>query len=195
PPYKRVAGVTVTREPLPRTTTRKLKRAPLRAWVQASRAADRVALQPRWSPADRAWADEPAHARALDLIAARVHRPRADIHPDLLLDIDLGLDSLARLSLLSDLHAPAVSEVLATLQSVRYLVEAATAAPSAGDGGDAVAMAGAGPPPRRSLALTALAFVLLRGVRLLARGLLRLRVEGAEHLRPPAAALVCSNHQ
>src|SRR5262249_60472422 len=78
---------------------------------------------------------------------------------------------------------------------VRDLVEAATAAPSAGDGGDAVAMAGAGPPPRRSLALTALAFVLLRGVRLLARGLLRLRVEGAEHLRPPAAALVCSNHQ
>jgi long-chain acyl-CoA synthetase len=190
PSYKRVAGITITREPLPRTTTRKLKRAALQAWVKASHAAERVALQPVWHAAARAWVDNPAHAPALEMIATRVSRPRAEIHPDLHLELDLGLDSLARLALLSDLEVPAAGEVLASVHSVRELVEAVAAQRAAGD-----ATAAPYRPPSRSLALTALTFSLLRGVRVLARVLLRLRVDGAEHLRPSGAALICPNHQ
>jgi len=194
PSYKQVAGVTITREPLPRTTTRKLKRKPLQAWVNASHAAGRVALQPAWREPDRAWVGEPANARVLDLLSARVSRPRAEIHPDLHLDLDLGLDSMARLSLLSDLAVRDPGDVLASVHTVRELAGAVAARPAAGDASAAVA-----PAPRRraprSMALTAVAFALFRFVRFLEQGLLRLRVTGAEHLNPPGAALICPNHQ
>ncbi|ATB42430.1 long-chain-fatty-acid--CoA ligase [Cystobacter fuscus] len=189
PSYKRVVGVTITREPLPRTTTRKLKRAALQEWVKASQAAEHVGSKPVWRDADRAWAEVPAHARALELIAARASLPREELHPDLHLDLDLGLDSLARLSLLSDLDVNAVGEVLATVQSVRELVEATA------HGTPAPAAPATSPPPPRSLALTLLAFVLLRGLRGLEWLLLGVRVKGAEHLRPSGAALICANHQ
>ncbi|OJH34959.1 hypothetical protein BON30_40980 [Cystobacter ferrugineus] len=189
PSYKRVAGVTITREPLPRTTTRKLKRAALQEWVKASQAAERVGLKPVWRDADRAWAEVPAHARALELIAARVGRPRAELHPDLHLDIDLGLDSLARLSLLSELNVNAAGEVLATVQSVRELVEATAS------GAPAPAAPASSRPPPRSQVLTLLTFALLRGVRGMAWLFLGMRVKGADHLRPPGAALICPNHQ
>jgi long-chain acyl-CoA synthetase len=192
-PYKRITGVTITRKPLPRTTTRKLKRAPLKAWVTASHAAERIALRPVWHAADLAWLEEPAHARALGRIAARVGRPRGEIHPDLHLDVDLGLDSLARLSLLADLDVPATGEVLATLHSVRELVEAANARPAVD--GSAGAPVEEARRLSRSLVLTGIAFGLSRFIRAAAHLLLRLRVDGDEHLRPPGAALICPNHQ
>ncbi|WP_257455379.1 AMP-binding protein [Archangium lipolyticum] len=189
PSYKRVAGVTITREPLPRTTTRKLKRAALQQWVKATQGAERVGLKPVWRDADRAWAEDPAHARALELIAARVSRPREELHPNLHLDLDLGLDSLARLSLLSDLQVNAAGEVLATVHSVRELVEATA------HGAPAPATPAATRPPPRSLPLTLLVFGLLRCIRGIEWLLLGMHVKGAEHLRPPGAALICPNHQ
>lgn len=189
PSYKRPAGMTITRESLPRTTTRKLKRAALRNWVAAAHGAERVGLRPVWRDEDRAWAKAPANVRVVDLVAKRVGRAGEEIHPDLHLSLDLGLDSLVRLSLLSELDPNATGEVLSTVQTVRDLAGAtAEAMPRAASAAD-------GRMVRRSFALTVLAYAGLRVFRGLEWLLLRMRVEGAENLRPAGASMICPNHQ
>ena len=98
PEYQRVHDFVLRVEPLPRTTTRKVRRFEVRDQLQTqgdvgqlSRESKEVVL----SEADRALMDSPA-GRAL-AVAIKQNTPEAKvIHPQMNLEIDLGLDSLAR---------------------------------------------------------------------------------------------------
>ncbi len=123
PPHQRVLGYDISFEPLPRTTTQEIKRHEVE-----KRARARAAQQPDAPlPAeDQAWLDEPHAAAVAPLIRARAKGAR--VRPDANLEIDLGLDSLERVELLTELEArfgirlsPATAVEIFT---VRQLVEA-----------------------------------------------------------------------
>jgi long-chain acyl-CoA synthetase len=212
PPHKRILSYDVWLEPLPRTTTGKIKRPEVERRVLAQAAAAETQATTPLSDDDRAWTARPEYAALMAIIAARAER--TDVRPDANLELDLGLDSLERVELLTTLeraHGSRVpADVRATIFSVRQLVEAVVAAPRSGT---AAAPSEAGeeswdallrePPDADVVALldrprgasAAVAVALLAVVSLAARVLLRLRVDGREHLPQTGPFLVCPNHQ
>ena len=98
PEYQRVRDYIVRAEPLPRTATRKIKRFELKEQIEASGV---VAKQTRdaeqfvLTDEDRALLDSPA-GKAVIAALKQNSRDADVIHPQMNLELDLGLDSLAR---------------------------------------------------------------------------------------------------
>jgi long-chain acyl-CoA synthetase len=86
PPYRRLAGFTVVPDELPRTRLGKLKRHLLPDLVRESFARKTVVPEP----------DGEVYRLLRDFLARETGQP---VHPDSRLDLDLGLDSLGRISL------------------------------------------------------------------------------------------------
>ena len=126
PEYQRVHDFIFRAEPLPRTATRKVRRFELRDQIQT---AGGLALHAReskeadFTAADRELMDSPAGG-AIDA-AIKQHLPDVRvIHPRMNLEIDLGLDSLAR------------TECMASLEQalgIKFEPEEATAALTVGE--------------------------------------------------------------
>lgn len=127
PPHKRVLGYDVWFDPLPRTTTGKIRRHEVAARLEEARRRRSAPEGAVLAPADRAWMDDPHVARALALIRARA-RGAARVHPDANLELDLGLDSMERVELLTELEQRCAvrvpQETAHRLFTVRQLVEA-----------------------------------------------------------------------
>ena len=125
PPHKRVLGYEIWFEALPRTTTGKLKRHEIERRIKSARPqpASRDAAT---AVADH-WVDDPHVAEALKIVAARTPH-QSVITPDASLELDLGLDSMERVELVTNLEqhfgvqlaADRAHEIL----SVRQLVDA-----------------------------------------------------------------------
>ncbi len=98
PEAQRVRDYIMRAEPLPRTSIRKIKRFALKQEIEAAGTAARQTRAPEswtFTEADHALMQTSA-AQALAQ-AVRLHAPDAEvIHPTMNLEIDLGLDSLAR---------------------------------------------------------------------------------------------------
>ncbi|MBV9215725.1 MAG: AMP-binding protein [Acidobacteria bacterium] len=97
PEYQRVRDYIVRAEPLPRTATRKIKRFQLKQELESGAIAVEGREQKTWelSPADETALQTPV--AEIVISAIRQNARDADvIHPDMNLEIDLGLDSLAR---------------------------------------------------------------------------------------------------
>jgi long-chain acyl-CoA synthetase len=81
------------------------------------------------SPEDTAWLQTPVHAESVRTIAARIEKP---VRPSANLDLDLALDSMERvelLTLIEQQHGRRVTpETRATIFTVRQLVDAVLAA-------------------------------------------------------------------
>jgi long-chain acyl-CoA synthetase len=127
PSHKRVLSYDVWFDPLPRTTTGKVKRHEAERLVrerQRSSAQDANAPLPG---EDQAWLQDPHAAAAAVVMRARL-RAGARVRPDANLELDLGLDSMERVELLTELEQrfqvqvpkAAASEIF----TVRQLVEA-----------------------------------------------------------------------
>jgi long-chain acyl-CoA synthetase len=211
PAHKRILSYDVWLEPLPRTSTNKLKRHEIERRVReraAHRAADDESPLPALSDDERAWLADAGNAAALKAVADRLHLPR--LRPGANLELDLGLDSMERVEMLTALeqqHATRVSpEARATIFTVRHLVDRVRAGEAAGEGG-----AQSTPwetildqPPDRALIdqlqkpKTAIAIVfrvVLSLAALLARGVFRFRVSGREHLPSRGPFIISPNHQ
>jgi len=216
PAHKRILSYDVSIEALPRTTTGKMKRSEIerRATERASRVS-REDQRPLTDP-DRAWLTHPGRGSALDAIAARLSRKT--VRPDANLELDLGLDSMERVELLTILEQRAgtrvAAHVRATIFTVRQLVEAVESGErESGRVADATAEGGLSDdawdallkiPPDPALAANlarpktvraAAIFVGLRLLRVAARVLVRFRVTGLEHLPDRGPYLLCPNHQ
>lgn len=223
PSHKRVLSYEIWTEELPRTTTRKLKRFEIarrraeRERSAAAGAAETIAAAAEPSgrapllEAARAWAAQPDVARALAVIQAAAKQKDA-IHPDANIELELGLDSLERVELLTQLEqefgCSVPEDVRQKIYTVRELVEAVRApegaAAAEGKAGDAWASLFARIPeddeqfsaliqPRP--VTTAFIFLLLKITRLLAHSFLGLRVRGTERMPTAGPFLVCPNHQ
>ena len=100
PSYKRVLGYEVSFEPLPRTTTGKLKRHEIHRRLES---AARVSGVPAAAAGDADWAEDPHVATALAVVRRRA-TDGARCSPGSNLEMDLGLDSMERVELLTDLE-------------------------------------------------------------------------------------------
>jgi len=212
PPHKRVLGYDVWFEPLPRTTTQKIKRHEVerRVGERQAAAADEQSAPP--SDHHQAWLEDAHVGVAATVIQARLRR-EVRLRPDANLELDLALDSMERVELLTELERrfnvkvpPAATHEIFT---VAQLVEAvrpgvandphgAVASPQ--DESWSVLLRDLPPVTdpvlgglleRRPL-LTPLMFGLSR---IVCRVFGRVQVSGRDHLPPGGAFLICPNHQ
>jgi long-chain acyl-CoA synthetase len=131
PAHKRILGYDVTLDPLPRTTTRKLKRHDvMRLLTDAQRQQRHREVEPA-----SAWPEDPATMRILDVVREQVGKD-AELVPDAHLELDLGLDSMERVELLvhltGALQVQIPEEESQELHTVGALVEACRARLPAG---------------------------------------------------------------
>jgi long-chain acyl-CoA synthetase len=208
PAHKRVLGYEVWFEPLPRTTTGKLRRFAIQKRVAEQSAAKAADAAAPVTAADQEWLDEAHVGQALALVTGRAKAGSA-IRPDANLELDLGLDSMERVELLTELEQrfgvkvpEAVSHEIFT---VRQLVDAVR--PSGGAQGAAQVdeawttllgelPADSDPVLGRLLAPRPLMAPLLwMGARAVTRLIARVQVTGLEHLPAKGPYLICPNHQ
>lgn len=215
PEYQRVRDYIVRSEPLPRTATNKIKRFELRKEVaEGSAGAGGPADSRDWtlSEEDRLVMDVPAARTVLDTIT-RQNPSITDVHPEMNLEIDLRLDSLARAEIFAALEQAAGREFegdeVATALKVRDVV--ALVRTASGDSAtemsadlnwksivqdDQGEIAEARPILRKRILFPIVAFSVMKVFYLTCRILLRLKVEGADKLRSlDKPYLICPNHQ
>ncbi|MEO6391985.1 MAG: AMP-binding protein [Pyrinomonadaceae bacterium] len=219
PEYQRVHDFILRAEPLPRTATRKVRRFELREQIMkiGTRGTDPSKTPAAdFTPADRAATDSPA-GRALAK-AIRLQAPETEvIHPVMNLEIDLGLDSLARAECLASIEQALgvefkPAEITSALTVGEWIALAQTAQPStvkSADGKPALdfdwhdVLNGdiSGIPEVQGISkpkpfTTLAAFLILKLFNFCSRFLFRLEVENIEvldKLEPPY--LICPNHQ
>ena len=130
PPHKRILTYDIWMEPLPRTTTGKIKRHQIEKRLRSEAATTETEEAGSLTPEETAWLQIPAHAEAMAIVTARVDKP--SVRPDANLDLDLSLDSMERvelLTLIEQQHGRRVTpEGRATIFTVRQLVDAVLAA-------------------------------------------------------------------
>jgi long-chain acyl-CoA synthetase len=130
---KRVASYEIWQEDLPRTTTRKIKRFEVEKRVRANEAkkvaddADLPAEKPL-TDEETAWLNQTDVQRALKIIRDASRSAPETIRPSLNLELDLGLDSMQRVELLSQLEEELGGDVqesqLVEIYTVRDLIDA-----------------------------------------------------------------------
>ena len=132
PATKRILSYDIWQDDLPRTTTRKLRRNEIEKKLlalYASGTAEEITPKQRtFSDEDRIWLASPDVQSAMAVIAEAAGKDhRKDIHPDDNLELDLGLDSMERVELLTDmahrLGAEVEDSAASEVYTVRELVE------------------------------------------------------------------------
>jgi long-chain acyl-CoA synthetase len=132
PSTKRIGSYEIWQEPLPRTTTRKLKRFELEKRVRANQkkgqSDSEVSSTPALSAEDSQWLDQPEVQQALKVIRESSKTTPEVIRPNDNLELDLGLDSMQRIELLvaveKELGGDVEESALAEIYTVRQLVDA-----------------------------------------------------------------------
>jgi len=213
---KRIGSYEIWQEDLPRTTTRKIKRFEVEKRVKANLAkkvADDSEL-PAEKPltADElAWLDRPEVQRGLAIVRAAAHAAPSNLRPTHNLELDLGLDSMQRVELLSQLEEELGGSVeesqLAEIYTVRDLFDAVFASAASGAPTRAAfagwkAILAEEPTDPEVLALKdpqpgfeTLWYPLSRVIQMTARDLFHLRVSGLERLPEHGPFILSSNHQ
>lgn len=225
PEYQRVREYLVRTEPLPRTPTRKIRRFELQRQIEAEGAvagAVRDLTQFVMSEEERGQMDSVVGGAVRAILATHV-QPGIGIHPAMNLELDLGLDSLARAECVVALeHRLGIAynpEETGGVLLVRDLIEltertlaagrqaATTQGGTAGDESGALdwqailGEAAADSPDlqpilTRSPLMRRISFVIQRPIYWLAKIFLRLEVSGREELlKLRAPFLICPNHQ
>jgi long-chain acyl-CoA synthetase len=215
PEYQRVHDFVLRAEPLPRTTTRKLRRFELRSQLDELRALEERKAGPvLLSEAERKELDSPAGRAVVAAIKHHVSDIES-ISPQMNLEIDLHLDSLARaecvVSVEQSLGIELKPEEISTVQRVGELIQLANAMSSAatrlGPAGQKFhwrqVLAGTSEElpelaqllrPKSGVVL--IAYLVLQLIYFLARLVFRMEVKGGKvltRIEPPY--LICPNHQ
>jgi long-chain acyl-CoA synthetase len=214
---KRLGSYDVWPDELPRTTTRKLKRFEIEKKVRELKkrgdGAPEIGSEKPLSDDDKAWLDREDVGRALAIVREGSRNRLDRLSPGNNLELDLGLDSMQRIELLTALEQQlggAVSETqLAEIYSVRDLVDAVLASAGRGEGQVASSAAPAwstilsepvADPEVLSLAhhnifAEVFFFGLGKILYLLALDGFHLKLLGLENLPEKGPYLLCSNHQ
>jgi long-chain acyl-CoA synthetase len=216
---KRITNYEIWQEDLPRTTTRKIKRFEVEKRVRANLAkkvADDSDL-PTEKPLtadESAWLDQPDVQRGLKIIRDTARSALPAMRPTLNLELDLGLDSMQRVELLSRLEETLGGNLeesqLSEIYAVRDLLDAVlqSAASGAGSPGTRVTFAGwksilaEDPDDPDVLALArpsrindAFWYLVSRLIQMIALDRFDLKVSGLEKLPRSGPYIISSNHQ
>ncbi|MDO8680743.1 MAG: 1-acyl-sn-glycerol-3-phosphate acyltransferase [Acidobacteriota bacterium] len=209
PSDQRILSYDVWFEPLPRTTSSQVKRDEVERIVRERQRT--VGPDVSLAAEDQRWLDDPHAAAAAAVMQPRV-RAGARIAPEANLEIDLGLDSMERVELLTELEHRFQVQVAGTMASeiftVRQLVEAVRpidkpkglSPRDGGTGGSWAVMLKDLPPDtdpilsgllERKPFATPLLYLAARVLRMICR----VDVSGLESLPASGSFLVCPNHQ
>lgn len=215
PAHKRVLGYDIWFEPLPRTTTQKIKRHEVERTVRERQASAAQGDAAPLSQADSSWLNDAHVSSAAGVIQARL-RGRARVRPDANLELDLGLDSMERVELLTELEQRFNVKVPQSATHEIFTVQQLVAAVRPGANNDRlVAFAQSAGPPDESWAVmlrdlpstsdpvlggllerrpiaTPIMFALSKVVRVV---LGRVRVSGLDQLPKDGAFIISPNHQ
>jgi long-chain acyl-CoA synthetase len=212
---KRIGSYEIWQEDLPRTTTRKIKRFEVEKRVKAnqSRRVDDSEL-----PAERpltadegAWLDQPEVQRAIKVIRDAARTAPPGLRPTHNLELDLGLDSMQRVELLSQVEEQLGGNVeesqLAEIYTVRDLVDAVLQSAASGAGTHTAfagwkAILAEEPDAAAVLSLAqsqplseAFWYMVSRLIQVIALDRFDLHVRGIEKLPRSGAYILSSNHQ
>lgn len=211
PAHKRILSYEIRTEPLPRTTTKKLKRFEIARFCQGPADVEKgKTLEVPPSKEEATWAADPRVAQALQLLREASHDKTA-VRASANLELDLGLDSIERVEVLTNLEqlfgVNIPEEVAQSTYTVRQLVDAVRSRASkpasvrpVGAWDKLFADLSEDEPLFNNLLephriVTLFVFVILKFANLLARFLVRFRVTGLENLPHKGAFLICPNHE
>jgi long-chain acyl-CoA synthetase len=216
---KRIGSYEIWQEDLPRTTTRKIKRFEVEKRVKANqvRRANDDAELPSDQPLtadETSWLDQPNVQQALKIVRQSARTAPPTLRPAHNLELDLGLDSMQRVELLSQIEEQLGGNVeesrLAEIYTVRDLVDAVlqSAASSAARPGTRTTFAGwkailaEEPDPADVISLTrprpisnAFWYTISRLIQVVAFDRFDLHVRGIEKLPQSGPYILSSNHQ
>ncbi len=216
---KRIGSYEIWQEELPRTSTRKIKRFEVEKRVKSSQGhrLDSDAGSPAERPLtddETSWLDHADVQRALKIVREAARGAPAALRPAHNLELDLGLDSMQRVELLSRIEEQIGGDVaesqLAEIYTVRDLVDAVlqSAASGAGAAGSKPAFGGwkailaEEPDPADVIALvrpqpvsSAFWYMFSRLIQVIASDRFDLHVGGIEKLPKSGAYILSSNHQ
>ena len=216
---KRLGSYDIWQEELPRTTTRKLKRFQIEKKVrelqQSAAGGDPDIGNEKEKPLtddEQSWLARDDVKRALAIVQEASRNQLDAIRPTHNLELDLGLDSMQRVELLTALEQQLAGEVpeaqLAEIYSVRDLVDAVLASAGSGEGQSRAAAPAwstilsepVTDPEVLELArhntFAEVSFFLLgRLVYLFTLDRFHLKVRGLENLPEKGPYLICPNHQ
>jgi long-chain acyl-CoA synthetase len=214
---KRIGSYEIWQDDLPRTTTRKIKRFEVEKRVKANQSkkldddSDVPAEKPLTTE-ETAWLDQPEVQRALKILREASQSAPTEMRPGLNLELDLGLDSMQRVEVLSRLEEELGGSVeesqLAEIYTVRDLVDAVLKSAEAGGGTKRAAFAGwkailaEDPDDPDVLALAKPSplndgfwYLVSRLIQVIARDRFNLKVSGLEKLPKSGPYIISSNHQ
>ncbi len=213
---KRLGSYDIWQEDLPRTTTRKLKRFQIEKKVrelqrQGGEAAD-IGTEKPLTAEGRAWMDREDVKRALAVVRESARNKTETIRPDHNLELDLGLDSMQRVELLTSLEQQLGGDItesqLGEIYSVRDLVDAVLASAARGEGGaksaapvwSTIFSEPIDDPEvleiaQHNLFFEIFFFSLGRLIYLFSLDRFNFKVRGLENLPARGPYLICSNHQ
>jgi long-chain acyl-CoA synthetase len=213
---KRLGSYDIWQEDLPRTTTRKLKRFQIEKRVrelkQKGGGDAEIGTEKPLTDEEKSWLERDDVKRAFSTVGEAARNRLDAIRPNHNLELDLGLDSMQRVELLTELEQQLGGDVpeaqLGEIYSVRDLVDAVVASAGRGEG-----KAGGSAPTwstilsepvtdpdvlsleRHNIFIEGLLFLVAKLIYLLARGPFHLKVQGVENLPARGPFLLCSNHQ
>ena len=213
---KRIGSYEIWNEDLPRTTTRKIKRFEVEKRVKGN--LGKKSMDDSELPAEKplsedesAWLERPEVQRGLKVLRESARTSPPSLRPAHNLELDLGLDSMQRIEVLSRLEDELGGNVeesqLAQIYTVRELLDAVI--DSADSGGSSARTPFAGwkailaeePTDPEVLALRGphpafyFWYSLSRVIQMITRDLFRLRVSGLERLPGKGPYILSSNHQ
>ena len=213
PSHKRILSYDIRLQPLPRTTTGKLKRFVVERELLAAADEIEAAAPPSEGTDDSEWLEHPLAARVVVLVREAA-KSGARVRADANLELDLGFDSMERVELLVRLEqATGVripEDAAHRIYTVRDLVEAIRVVPPGESGAVAAqdatawdrlfAEARADEPDlaallRKRTLVTLGLFLLARAFRLGARLTIGFRASGLERLPTSGPFILSPNHQ
>jgi long-chain acyl-CoA synthetase len=216
---KRIGSYEIWQEDLPRTNTRKIKRYEVEKRVKANQArkvaddSDLPAEKPLTAD-ETAWLEQPDVQRGLKIVRESARSVPPTWRPTLNLELDLGLDSMQRVEVLSRLEEELGGNVeesqLSEIYTVRDLVDAVLQSAASGAGGPGTRVTFAGwkailaedPDDAEVLALDhpsrlndTFWFVVSRLMQMVAHDRFHLKVRGIEKLPKNGPYIISSNHE
>jgi long-chain acyl-CoA synthetase len=216
---KRIGSYEIWQEDLPRTTTRKIKRFEVEKRVKADQSRkivddSELPVEQPLTPDETAWLDQPDVQRALQIVRESAPSAPATLRPTHNLELDLGLDSMQRVELLSHLEEKLGGDVeesqLSGIYTVRDVLDAVLQSASVGGRAPGKRHAFAGwkailaeqPDPSDVIQLarpqpisTTFWYLFSRLINMVALDRFHLHVRGIEKLPKCGPYIISSNHQ
>jgi len=216
---KRIGSYEIWQDDLPRTTTRKIKRFEVENRVRANQARrvdddSESPTEPPLTDDETAWLDQPDVQRALKIVRQSSRTAPLTMRPSHNLELDLGLDSMQRVELLSQMEEQLGGNIgesqLAEIYTLRDLVDAVLQGAASGAGGPGPRTAFAGwktilaeePSPSDVISLlrpqpvsAVFWYLVSRLIQVIALDRFDLHVRGLEKLPGSGPYIISSNHE